>query len=104
MINPHSAERAANFTATAGGTCTGSGPYAALTAGTPITVRDAVGKVIAISRLGVGQDRGIGGCVFTWQAPNVPSERMYGVQISQLGVVDFPKGEVGGGFNTAIGN
>ncbi len=104
MINPRTATAARNFTATADGSCAGSGQYAGLTAGAPVVIRDPVGRVIATSMLGAGQDLGIGGCVFSWRVPNVPNERTYGVGIGQLDIVTFAKTKVQGGFDTAIGH
>jgi hypothetical protein len=67
-------------------TCGGSGGYSDITAGTAVTVYNAAGTVLSQGALGTGHSDGIGTCVFSLSAPNVPAgEKFYLVEVSHRG-------------------
>jgi hypothetical protein len=75
-----------NSTGYSSSTCNGSGGYSDITTGTAVTVYNAAGTVLSQGALGTGHSDGIGTCVFSLAAPNVPAgEKFYLVEVSHRG-------------------
>jgi hypothetical protein len=67
-------------------TCGGSGGYSDIATGTAVTVYNAAGTVLSQGALGTGRPDGVGSCVFSLAAPNVPAgEKFYLVEVSHRG-------------------
>jgi hypothetical protein len=82
-----------NFTSF-GGTCDGTGGYNDLSSGASVTVTDPAGKVIATGSLGEGHPLKGLACQFKFTITDVPKEKIYGIQISHRGILNYTQAQV----------
>ncbi|MFF2662868.1 hypothetical protein ACFVUH_36630 [Kitasatospora sp. NPDC058032] len=74
--------------------CGGQGGYDDIGQGTPVTVFNENGKVLAKGALGAGKGKGLDGCVFTLRVEEVPiGPQFYQVEVSHRGKITLPKAE-----------
>ncbi|WP_328618396.1 hypothetical protein OHS18_22495 [Amycolatopsis sp. NBC_00355] len=88
------------------GTCGGSGGYSDISGGTRVTVYSAAGTVLSQGALGTGRPAGMGTCVFSLSAANVPAgEKFYLVEVSHRGRIMVPPEEARtGSVALSLGN
>lgn len=87
------------------GSCTGSGGYNDIAAGTSVTVYDQNSAVIATGYLNAG-DNTSGSCVFKVTVANVPGDaKFYQVEISHRGKITVSAADAKNGlFGATLGN
>lgn len=72
----------------------GSGGYADVRAGAPVTVKDSAGKTLALGQLGTGKAEGKV-CRFDFTVGGVPSgEEIYGIEVGRRGVVQYTEDQM----------
>lgn len=80
-----------------GTACSGSGGYADLTAGAPVTVRNESGAIIATGALDAGTSDSTYPtvvCHFTYTISNVPDAKFYSVEVSHRGGLTYSKDQL----------
>jgi len=76
-----------------GTSCTGTGGYSDIQAGTEVVVKDQAGKVLATASLGDGRvDSGT--CVFDFSVSHLPDADFYQVEVSHRGNVTYSKADL----------
>jgi len=75
-----------------GNACSGSGGYADLTAGAPVTIKNESGAIIATGTLDAGVSDSIYPtvvCHFTYTISNIPTAKFYMVEVSHRGALTY---------------
>lgn len=86
-----------------GTVCTVGGGYADIKTGTQVVIKDAVGKVLATTVLGVGTGDGGRGCRFPFRVDVPRGSDFYGVDLGRRGVVQFTADQMADGVHLTIG-
>lgn len=71
-------------------TCSGSGGYSDIRAGSAVTVKDDAGKIIGISQLDPGNRLSSYKCAFRFEV-TVPHAKVYQVEVSHRGGVPYER-------------
>jgi hypothetical protein len=79
-------ENSASAIAVTSSDCRGGGGYSDIAPGTPVTVRDETGKLLASSSLGVGTGT-VTRCTFTFTLKGVPEVSFYSVEVGRRGQI-----------------
>ncbi|GAA1881710.1 hypothetical protein GCM10009836_73730 [Pseudonocardia ailaonensis] len=88
-----------------GSSCTGSGGYRDIGAGTGVTVYDASGAIVGTGRLSTGRATSSSTCEFTFTVPDVPTGGdFYQVEISHRGKVTVDADELANGPALTLGS
>ena len=76
------------------GSCTGTGGYDDIHAGTQVTIRDQSGKLLATGLLDGGTPQGLEACVFTFTIDHLPSSDFYQVEVSHRGEISYSRSDL----------
>ena len=71
-----------------GAVCQGAGPYGDIAAGNGVALKDADGKLLAITSLGVGSGSPTS-CVFGFTLKDVPEVPFYSIEVGRRGQVGY---------------
>jgi hypothetical protein len=88
----------------AGSVCTTDGGYTDIKTGAQVVIKDAAGKVLATTTLGVGTGTGSAACTFPFHADVPAGSDFYGVELGRRGVVQFTAGQLAEGVHLTIGD
>lgn len=83
--------------ATAGATCNGYAGFSDLTSGSPVTVYDATGKIVALGKLADGTSPDGVSCLFPFSVADVPDGQFYSVEVSHRGKMQVTAQDARGG-------
>lgn len=87
---------------TTGKTCSGTGGYDDIVAGSAVVIRDDAGKTIAVGALRSGNGIELAGsmpmkCQFFFAVPKVPRSKFYTIAVGHRNAVTFPFAQVNSG-------
>lgn len=84
--------------------CEGTGGYNDLHQGTPVTVTDQTGAIVALGSLTSGVPSG-DSCMFVFGVSNVPAGKgFYGVAVSHRGSVQYTEQQLRDGVSLSVGS
>ncbi|MCE0766287.1 hypothetical protein LWC35_25780 [Pseudonocardia kujensis] len=88
-----------------GTTCSGSGGYSDIHAGTGVTIANASGAVVATGALATGRASSPTTCDFAFTVPDVPAgEDFYQVTVSHRGTLTSSADELRSGPGLSLGD
>ncbi|MBV9831075.1 MAG: DUF2510 domain-containing protein [Marmoricola sp.] len=94
---------ASGFTDDGAGNCQGKDGYSDISTGAQVSIKDSAGKVVAVGSLGESITAD-GSCSFDFRVDNVPGgNKIYAVEVTHRGDVNFSRDEAGA-VSLTLGN